>query len=252
MRRFIMILMTVLLSAMLVTIASAQEKRTFFRQIRTKLFIAPDLDCDALAVVKPFPFPQYYLERLAAYVAFCLITDLSYQENPLTGVVQSPILDARIVSGVKINVTCEAGRALPISGELHEKFTFGGVEVKALNISGAVNPLATANHLATNGTWAYVASGRPNLLLEPMFKVHNFRQTPYIWHRIEGVATCITNPDGTIGDLDMDVRFTTSTRFPSHRSYWYSKNDVFLGNAGIDVQQQAFSNLWVLPPVGTP
>jgi hypothetical protein len=228
------------------------QQLSFRKQIRSKLFI----DRIALGQCQPYAamdvtafLPGIVAHRVAEYMAFCKVTDLSYQERPETGT-ENP-LEARIMAKVDLDWTCTAGSSVPSSGSMTVHPSIGGAEIGP--IYGVVNPTQSRQSLTSNGEFAYVASGRPNPLLEPTFQYFWPRSRPDIWHKVTGKVTCTTDANGVPGST-VAVQIAAATKFPSHRVYLYDIADgqpQFERLAG-SITQQAFSNLWNLSPVGSP
>lgn len=225
--------------------ANCRYELSVTKQIRTKMFIGPIgiSGCDPIAVVNPFPSATYGL-RIAAFLSFCIATDLSFGENPVEGDLFIP-LDARVASIVDIQWTCESGNPIPTIGSVTPVVTVGGPE--PLGFAGVANPIITANSIAVDGSWAFVSSGRPNSSLESAFQAFRVRENADIWHRVDGSVACGTDGDG-LPTADLAVRFAPHTRFPSHRSYLYDINPSTFNGILETANQDAFSNLWFLPP----
>jgi hypothetical protein len=228
------------------------QQLTFHKQIRSKLFIdrIPLGSCQPYAAMDLTVFlPGIVASRVAEYMAFCKATDEWYREHPATGT-ESP-LEARILAKVDLDWTCQAGGTVPSSGSMTVAQPIGGTEVGP--IGGIVNPMQSRESLTSNGEFSFVASGHPNPILEPSFQYFHFRSHPDIWHRVTGKVTCSTDDQGVIGST-VSVQIAAATKFPSHRVYLY---DIVNGQPqqeriAADLPQQAFSNLWHLPPVGSP
>lgn len=223
---------------------------TFRKDIRSKLFI----DRIPLGMCNPSGVLSLILDgpgRYAQYMAFCKLTDESYKERPETGT-DNP-LEARVQANVHVSWTCQQGQSRPVSGSLSAENTIGGAELGP--IFGAPDPTALRDNIAQSGEFAYVTSGRPNLLLEPAFAYFRPRLRPHIWHRVKGTITCSTDSSGQLTS-QLDVKFDAVTKFPSHRLYLYNV-DQNGGNPTFErmvswIPQDKFSNLWHLPAVGTP
>jgi hypothetical protein len=228
------------------------QQLSFRKQIRSKLFIdrIPLASCQPYAAMDLSSFlPGIVANRVAEYMAFCKVTDLSYQERPATGT-ESP-LEARILAKVDLDWTCTAGSAVPSSGSMTVHPAVGGTEIGP--IAGIVNPMQSRDTLTSNGEFSYVASGHPNPLLEPPFQYFWPRSRTDIWHKVTGKVTCTTDANGVPGST-VSVRIAEATKFPSHRVYLY---DFVNGQPQFErmaawIPQQAFSNLWNLSPVGSP
>ena len=225
---------------------------SFRKQIRSKLFI----DRIPISLCQPYAaldvtvfFPGLVMSRVAEYMTFCKVTDLSYQEHPATGT-ESP-LEARILAKVDLDWTCTAGAAVPTAGTMSVAQPIGGIEVGP--IAGIVNPMQSRESLTSNGEFSYVASGHPNPVLEPSFQYFHLRSRTDIWHKVTGKVTCTTDAAGVPGST-VEVRIAAATKFPSHRVYLY---DIVNGQPQFEriaasITQGAFSNLWHLAPVESP
>jgi hypothetical protein len=233
---------------------------TFKRQLRTKLFIAPiDVvagECDAYPVVGPPGGPMLlWLARYAAYMTTCIGSNKQYSENPLTGA-ESPI-EARILAEVDLEWQCEAGRSTPRGGTATATGLIHGPG--PLGLPGAGPPIDLKETLATNGRYAFVVSGHPNVFAEAMLQVHRPRIRTESWHRVAGRISCATDGLGRVTSSHR-LAFSSATPFPSHRAYWYAYppsggGPVFASRPPIDLRQGPMSLLWrqpAVPPVGVP
>ena len=184
---------------------------------------------------------------MAAYFAFCRATDSQFLENPPTGSTAPP-LDARVAIVMNLKWKCQVGQALP-TGLANITFvdSVGGPEPAGL--TGVVNPVTTKNTMLADGKWSFVASGHPHPATNVIFNSHRIRLNTDIWHRADGNVSC--SIDGK-GRPSSRIAFTLNgTRFPSHRSWFYTVAGRKVRQAH-NILQQAFSNLWFLPPVPAP
>ena len=164
---------------------------TFTVKIEDKMFI----NTVPLAACNPAGIKLIWgIADLAAYMAFCKATSLG--ENPPTPNIVTP-LDARIKGGVDLSWKCQTGNPAPFAGTITALPTAGGNEGPViLGILGVVNPTATRNNINANGSYGYVVSGRPNLIVEPGFQIHKVRLRTNIWDKITGNITCATDARG--------------------------------------------------------
>jgi hypothetical protein len=231
-----------------VTQESAAQVLTYSRQIRTKMFIAnfPASACDPVGVLGLPTGPQW-LAKAAAYMALCRRINLG--EDPPNGEPVSP-LDARNLSIVSFGWQCQVGTPIPVnSGNIIPVATFAGPEGF---FTGVVNPIATRNEILTNGNWGFVASGHPNPIPELAFQAIAIRFNRDIWHRAAGTISCNVDSQGN-PTSSMNFRLSV-THFPSHRSYIYdtSSGPPTFQRVAHNKTQGYMSNLWFLPPVGSP
>lgn len=189
--------------------------------------------------------------NFAAYIAFCQATSLG--ENPPTGAIIAPPLDARIRGEVTVRWRCQAGNAAPIGPtSVTVGPTAAGHEGPIiLGILGTVTNPPTRDNIAANRTWGWVLSGSPNIFVEVSFQVHKPRIRTAIWDRLQGTIQCGVdangNPTSTVTDL------LTYTRFPSHRVWYHTPAPgAGVGVVHFNLAQGSFDELWVLPPVGVP
>jgi hypothetical protein len=224
---------------------SSELALEFSKQVRSKLFIGPIGDaCDPLGVV---PLGPHFSERVAAYLVFCRLTD-GLQDDPASGS-EGPPLRARVLAIVDLRWSCRAGENTPLVGAVTPVAAIGGPE--PLGLQGTAHPITVRDDLATDGTWAYVASGRPHPLAEIGFQIHRPRFRSDIWHHVAGSVHCETSASGDIRSR-IEVHFEEATRFPSHRAYFYGGIDApAFEQASSIVHQHALSNLWYLPEVRT-
>ena len=223
---------------------------TYSQRVATKMFIGPIglSQCDAAAVIDPLP-DDTYDARLAAYNAFCLMTDLSFGEDPPTGDDLVDPLDARVTAVVDLFWVCEVGQAFPVDAQVVPVASVGGPEPGGL--TGVANPILVRNEIFVNGEWAIVSSGRPAVLGDAVFQAITPRSNVDIWHRVSGTISCGQDLQG-LPTSTFTAGFDVATRFPSHRLY-ISTIDGSLPEFVVDtIDQQALSNLWFLPSVGLP
>jgi hypothetical protein len=219
---------------------------TFSEALRSKLFIngVPFGTCNHAAVVGLVALP----ERIAAYLAFCKMTDLNYQENPPNGNPVNP-LDARILGIATAQWRCQVGNAAPIApANARGAGSVGGME--PLGLVGVANNVAIRDNILLNGTWGFVTSGKPNPLAEPAFQAHSFRANPDIWNRVQTSISCGVDAAGR----PMSTKFytLTSTFFPSHKVWSHTPSNAAAGALLFNVAQRNFSDLWSLPPIPGP
>jgi hypothetical protein len=233
------------------------EEISFSGQLRSKMFIdrIPTDKCNPNGVLEPIPGATNVNDlRYAEYMSFCKLTDLSYEEHPATGT-DNPA-EARILAIVAINWTCRQHQAVPSSGMLIRSSEIGGAEPArpAGLVHGVADVTMTRDTIAQNGEFAYVTSGRPNAVVEPLLTMFRPRQNTHIWHRVTGKITCATDAQGMISST-LEAKIADATKFPSHRVYEYRRDasgTPIFQRILADVPQQALSNLWYLPPVGAP
>ena len=225
----------------------APRKLTFNKQIRTKMYIGTPIVCDPVGTVEFTPLqPGRYVAKLAAQKALCEATDAFFQENPMDGTA-NPV-DARLTAIVNFKWACEVGKVVPVDlAQVVVVSTTPGLEPGGF--SGIANATTTANTILADGEWAFVASGHPAAAGELPFSAIRARANTDIWHRAHGKIICGVDSRGWPNGK---VRFSlTMTRFPSHRSYWYTFAGVFIRIAHNEFQN-AFSNLWFLPAAPGP
>jgi len=220
-------------------------KLTFSHQIRTKLYIGTPIECDSLPHIPPAA-PGTYAAKVLAYFTLCQTTDANFQENPIDG--RANPVDARITAIVHFRFTCQVGNPIPVDlGQMTVISTTPGLE--PLQFSGIINPTTTVNTILADGKWAFVVSGSPSVAGEIPFQAISNRATSAIWHRVTGIITCgVSNGMPTGRNL---VYVTQATRFPSHRTYWYTGTGVFQ-RIGHTLLQNPFKHLWSLPAVPAP
>jgi len=228
------------------TILGFPTGTTFSKEIRTKMYIGPIGSCDPIGVLG-YPTSPLGLARQIAYMTFCKATDRFFGENPPTGEQSTP-LNARVLSIVRFIWECQPNRSLPVAIQITPVASIGGPE--PFGLVGLASPIAAVNQVLVDGTWSFVASGRPAPASEPSFQVHRPRFNFYIWHRVAGSIACGTDGTGA-ATSSITTRFTNATRFPSHRSYFHDVNGAFLKQNETILQHQ-FSNLWFLPATMAP
>jgi hypothetical protein len=244
---------------------AAPRPLTFVHQIRTKMFIDEikpiPAACNAEAIIGPRPDPSAPAEthdawgaRVAAYTAFCWMTNKTMFDQPADGALRTP-LDARIFANVGIAFTCEPGRETPTWSRVTEIGRAGGKELAVFQ--GIANPIDIADDITRSGRYAFVSSGRPATLIEPSFDVHRYRATSEIWHRWAGSVKCATDPAGN-AVARARGGFSRATTFPTHLAYLWSPDRQGRDrevNVLQTIAQREFSNLWFLAPkpaVGNP
>lgn len=252
-------LITALLGLFLVgpRTAAAQAALTFTVRYESKLFIdrIPVTSCGpvralGLPPVNPTVLPVYQA-RFAAYMTFCIATDLIFQENPPTGAIITP-LDSRIAGPVTLSYRCRAGNTLPIAPvSLVAAPSAGGPE--PMNFTGVANPTTLRDGILASGSWGMVVSGHPHRLgAEPPFQAIEPRLRTNIWNRLAGRITCGVDARGLPTSHHRDQLRTSL--FPSHRVWFRSPANAPQGKAKthIYVKQASFGELWNLPAVPAP
>jgi hypothetical protein len=228
---------------------------TFRQQLRSKLFIdrVPFSDCNPTAVLSA---GRVLLQPsvLAQYMAFCKLTDESYKERPATGAGgDDTVTDARLLAIVPIHWSCVEGQTLPVDAAVGA-FPLNAIPGRELGpIRGVPDRVQVRDDINRTGEFTYVVSGKPAEIFELSFTYFRSRANPHIWHKVKGKVTCSTDSNGNISS-DLDVKLDAATKFPSHRVYLYQEAGIgpLQIKIVVDQKQGKFSNLWHLPPVGTP
>jgi hypothetical protein len=229
------------------------QELSFARQLRSKLFIdrVPHEMCNPDGVLEAPADPEVHAQRMALYMGLCHGTDERFQERPPTGD-ENP-LGARILGVVFINWTCRANQSVPVSrtfGRSHER---AGHEVS--KYYGIAEVTQTRETILQNGEFSYVVSGKPNPTPDVLLTLAYPRTNRHIWHKVTGKITCSTSPGGDVG-TKLEAKIAEATKFPSHRLYEYRRETLegppIFHSMLADIPQKEFSNLWHLPPVGTP
>lgn len=233
--------------------ASAQTTLSFSIRVEEKLFIntIAVTACDPVTVlgILGAASPVTYAARVAAYMSVCYLTSLG--ENPPAPAIVVP-LDARIAGGVDIAWRCQAGNVVPIGPTAVTPLpTAGGPEgPRALGIFGVVNPTATRDQIAQNGTMGSVLSGFPHPIVETGFQVQAIRLRRDIFQHLTGAILCATSAQGVpLSSIKLTMAHSA---FPSHKLWYRSPINAAAPTLLFNVAQGNFSGLWSLPAVPAP
>jgi hypothetical protein len=219
--------------------ATKPTAQTWDIQLAAKLYIAKIDSCgdplDVISMTQPF---EEQVIAAASYEAFCQSAKATFHEDPKTPAISDP-LDARIAGSIDLSVTCEPGKAVPIApSAIKAGPTAAGYEG---SLHGTVNPPAIEDHLAKDGTFIWVMSGRPHPVAElPFTLLHGGpRLTPNIWSSVQGKVTCPT----AAGGEPTIIYYVGASPFPSIRVWRTIGSDTKVTTVG----EGPFTDLWALP-----
>ena len=180
--------------------------------------------------------------------AFLTATELSYNENPVTGdfsPFDGKVLDARFASKREFNITYDdvtnkikgLGNILP----QHIRVKGGSEPANLALTSGIVNnperPMLTVTD--DKITFSWFVKARPPVIVESVFLAVKFRKSVYIWHEIAGEITIVE------GKPTVSISTFKGSQFPTHRRF------IKIGNGEWDsktIPQGHISELWTSSP----
>ena len=174
----------------------------------------------------------------AALATLVAATNTAYSEDPQTG---NPDAEQyRVFGSVRLNVRC-TGTTVQMT--LSALSTDGGFEGP---FRAEVVPLKVRS--TVNGTFGFLARGKPNPAVEPAFQSIHARTNSDIWYAVSGHVTC-----DAAAQAGLFIDKVTSTNFPSvrvwatHASGGRTDAEALLASRA----QGKFTGLWSLetPPV---
>lgn len=174
----------------------------------------------------------------AALATLVAATNAAYSEDPLTG---NPDAEQyRVFGSVRLKVRC-TGTTVQMT--LTGLSTAGGFEGP---FRAEVLPLNA--RFTEDGTFGFLAQGKPNPAVEPAFQAIHARSNTIIWYSVSGHVTC-----DEAAQAGLFIDDVTSTNFPSvrvwatHASEGRTDAEALLASRA----QGKFTGLWSLetPPL---